>query len=128
MIFVIFLFFVKLFWNSKIQKNHEISKNRPKIEFWCFYRSKSPSFGNYEFFQSFWCIYHSYNSFFHLVWICRRRPPDTSKMLKILAEFRRICMMFKKLGRKCNGFKKNLFLPFYSKFDVVYEKIKKYVI
>ena len=78
----------------KIQKNHDFSENRSKIEFWCSNRSDSPSFWKYRFGRSFWCIYHSYNSFFHLVWIIWMWRPSCSKLVKIQAEFRRICMMF----------------------------------
>ena len=85
-------------WKS--QKNHDFSKNRSKIEFWCSYRSKSSSFWKYSSRRSFWYIYHSYTSFFHLVWIIWRRPPHASKMVKIQAEFHRKCRMFNKFSRE----------------------------
>ena len=85
--FVIFFISRDIFWISKIQKNHEISKNRSKIEFWCFYCSKSPSFGNYESLRSFWCIYHSYISFFHLVPVLWRSSYFHQKLWKLESKF-----------------------------------------
>ena len=81
----------------KIQKNRDFPENQSKIEFWRSDRSKSSSFWKYRFWRSFWCIYHSYNSIFHLVWIFRSCRPGHPK---IRVEFRRIDRTFKKFSWK----------------------------
>ena len=100
MIFLIFFLWQENRKSWKSKKNHDFSENRSKIEFWCFDQSISSSFWKYRFWRSFWCIYHSYNSIFHLVLIFRSCRPDHPKILKIRMEFRRIGRMFKKFSWK----------------------------
>ena len=100
MIFLIFFLWQENRKSWKSQKNHDFSENRSKIEFLSSDRSKSSSFWKYRFWRSFWCIYHSYNSIFHLVCIFRSCRPDHPKTLKFRMECRRIGRMFKKFSWK----------------------------
>ena len=72
------------FWNPK---NHEFSKNRPKIEFRCTYQFKSSSFWKYMLVWPFWCISHSQKSFFQTVTIDWSHLSDSSKSMKSMWDF-----------------------------------------